>query len=165
MFQGKVAVVTGSARGIGRATAELLTAGGPKVVIADIDRDAAEQTAADIGGETVVWAGNLTREGAADELIATAIRARGKLDIVVNDAGYTIDAPIHKMDDADFQAMLDIHTIAPFRVLRAAAPYLREPAKAERGRGEELFRKVVNVTSVAAYGNAGQVTTPPRNPA
>jgi 3-oxoacyl-[acyl-carrier protein] reductase len=75
---------------------------------------------------------------------------------VVNNAGYTLDTPVHKLSDADFQAMLDIHTIVPFRVLRAAAPLLREPAKAERAEGREVFRKVVNVTSAAAYGNPGQ---------
>jgi 3-oxoacyl-[acyl-carrier protein] reductase len=157
MFDGKVAVVTGSARGIGRATAELLVAGGAKVVINDLDHDVAERAASEIDGETVVAAGNLTQVGVPEQLIGAAIEAWGRLDIVVNNAGYTLDAPIHKLSDSDFQAMLDIHTIAPFRVLRAAAPYLREPAKIERADGREVFRKVVNVTSVAGtMGNAGQ---------
>jgi 3-oxoacyl-[acyl-carrier protein] reductase len=156
MFAEKVAVVTGSARGIGRATAQLLADGGAHVVIADLDRDAAEQAAAEIGGQTAVWAGDLTSDGAPEALIATARDAWGRLDIVVNNAGYTLDTPLHKLSDGDFQAMLDIHTIVPFRVLRAAAPLLREPAKAERADGREVFRKVVNVTSAAAYGNPGQ---------
>jgi len=156
MFEGRVAVVTGSARGIGRETASILAAQGARVVIADLDHDEAEKAAAEIGGETAVWAGNLTAEGAAESLIATAIDTWGQLDIVVNNAGYTLDAPIHKMSDADFQAMLDIHAIVPFRVLRAAAPYLREPAKQERAEGVERMRKVVNVSSAAAYGNPGQ---------
>ena len=156
MFQGKVAVVTGSAHGIGRATAEILAAGGASVVIADLDADAARQTAAEIGGETAIWAGNLVDDGAAEALIATAIDAWGGIDVIVNNAGYTVDGTIHKMSDADFQAMLDIHTIAPFRILRAAAPYLREPAKREREEGREVFRKVVNVSSIAAAGNPGQ---------
>src|ERR1700710_1740063 len=105
----KVAIVTGSARGIGRATAELLSQQGAKVLIKHLDGDAAEQTAGEIGGETVVYAGDLTREGAADELVKTAVDAWGKLDIIVNNAGYTIDAPIHKMSDDQFQKMLDIH--------------------------------------------------------
>jgi 3-oxoacyl-[acyl-carrier protein] reductase len=153
----KVAIVTGSARGIGRATAELLSEQGAKVLINDLDGDAAEQTASEIAGETVVYAGDLTKESATDELVKTAIDAWGKLDIVVNNAGYTVDAPVHKMSDDAFQRMLDIHTIVPFRVLRAAAPHLREPAKREREQGVEVFRKVVNVSSVSGtMGNAGQ---------
>jgi len=153
----KVAIVTGSARGIGRATAELLSEQGAKVLINDLDADVAEQTAGEIDGETVVYGGDLTKEGAADELVKTAVDAWGRLDIIVNNAGYTLDAPIHKMTDEQFQAMLDIHNIAPFRVLRAAAPHLREPAKKEREEGVEVFRKVVNVSSISGtMGNAGQ---------
>ena len=121
----KVAIVTGSARGIGRATAELLSEHGAKVLINDLDGDVAEETASQIGGETVVYAGDLTAGGAADELVKTAVDAWGRLDIVVNNAGYTRDAPIHKMSDEEFQAMIDIHNVVPFRVLRAAAPHLR----------------------------------------
>src|SRR4051794_38075531 len=153
----KVAIVTGSARGIGRATAELLSEHGAKVLINDLDGDVAEQTASEISGETVVYAGDLTRESAADELIGTAIDAWGKIDIIVNNAGYTMDAPIHKLSDEAFQRMLDIHTIVPFRVIRAAAPHLREPAKQEKAEGREVFRKIVNVSSISGtMGNAGQ---------
>jgi 3-oxoacyl-[acyl-carrier protein] reductase len=153
----KVAIVTGSARGIGRATAELLCEHGAKVLINDLDGDVAEQTAQEIEGETTVYAGDLTAEGACDELVQKAVDAWGRLDIVVNNAGYTRDNVIHKMSDQDFQAMLDIHTIVPFRVLRAAAPHLRDPAKQEAQEGREVFRKVVNVTSISGtMGNAGQ---------
>jgi 3-oxoacyl-[acyl-carrier protein] reductase len=153
----KVAIVTGSARGIGRATAELLSEQGAKVLINDLDGDVAEQTAGEIDGETVVYAGDLTKSDAAAELIKTAVDAWGKLDIVVNNAGYTRDNVIHKMTDEEFQAMLDIHTIVPFRVLRAAAPHMRDPAKKERDEGVEVFRKVVNVSSISGtMGNAGQ---------
>ena len=153
----KVAIVTGSARGIGRATAELLSAQGAKVLINDLDADVAEQTAGEIPGDTVVYGGDLTKGSAPDELVQTAIDAFGRLDIIVNNAGYTMDAPIHKMSDESFQRMLDIHTIVPFRVIRAAAPHLREPAKAERERGEEVFRKIVNISSTSGtMGNAGQ---------
>ena len=153
----KVAIVTGSARGIGRATAELLSEQGAKVVINDLDGDVAEQTASEIAGETVVYAGDLTKPGAPDALVQTAIDAWGKLDIIVNNAGYTIDAPLHKLSDEAFQRMLDIHTVVPFRVIRAAAPHLREPAKVEREEGREVFRKIVNVSSISGtMGNAGQ---------
>jgi len=153
----KVAIVTGSARGIGRATAELLSEQGAKLLINDLDADAAQQTASELAGETAVYGGDLTKEAAADELVRTAVDAFGKIDIIVNNAGYTLDAPVHKMSDDWFQRMLDIHTIAPFRVLRAAAPHLREPAKKEREEGVEVFRKVVNISSISGtMGNAGQ---------
>jgi 3-oxoacyl-[acyl-carrier protein] reductase len=157
VLDGKVAIVTGSARGIGRATAELLCEQGASVLVNDLDGDVAEQTASEIQGETAVYAGDLTADGACDALVQTAIDSWGKIDIIVNNAGYTIDAPIHKMGDDAFQRMLDIHTIVPFRVIRAAAPHLREPAKKEREEGKEVFRKIVNVSSISGtMGNAGQ---------
>ena len=157
VLDGKSAIVTGSARGIGRATAELLVAQGAQVLINDLDGDVAEQAAGEISGETAVYAGDLTKPGAADELVQKAIDAFGKIDIIVNNAGYTVNAPVHKMSDDQFQKMLDIHTIVPFRVIRAAAPHLREPAKKEREEGKEVFRKIVNVSSTSGtFGNAGQ---------
>src|SRR5204863_5761534 len=151
----KVAIVTGSARGIGRATAELLAEQGAQVLINDLDGDVAEEASNEIQGETVSFAGDLTRESVPDQLVQKAIDSFGKIDIIVNNAGYTLDAPIHKMSDDWFQRMLDIHLVAPFRVIRAAALHLREPAKAERERGEEVFRKIVNVSSISGtMGNA-----------
>ncbi|HEY6761574.1 MAG TPA: SDR family oxidoreductase [Baekduia sp.] len=153
----KVAIVTGSARGIGRATAELLSSQGAKVVINDLDGDVARQTASEIAGETAVFAGDLTKGDAPDQLVQTAVDAWGRIDIIVNNAGYTLDAPIHKMSDDWWNRMLDIHLTVPFKVIRAAAPHLREPAKAEREAGDEVFRKIVNVSSTSGmFGNAGQ---------
>ncbi len=157
VLDGKSAIVTGSARGIGRATAELLASQGAKVLINDLDGDVAEQASGEIAGETVAFAGDLTKDGVPDKLVETAVDAFGGLDIVVNNAGYTLDAPIHKMTDEWFQKMLDIHLVVPFRVIRAAAPHLREPAKQEREEGREVFRKIVNVSSISGtMGNAGQ---------
>ena len=157
VLDGKSAIVTGSARGIGRAVAEILSEHGAQVLINDLDGDIAEQAASEIKGETAVFAGDLTKDDVPDKLVQTAIDEFGKIDIIVNNAGYTWDGPIHKMSDEQFQAMLDIHTIVPFRVLRAAAPHLREPAKKEKEAGEEVFRKVVNVSSISGtFGNAGQ---------
>ena len=157
VLDGRSAIVTGSARGIGRATAELLAAQGARVVINDLDGDVAEQAAGEIQGDTVAFAGDLTKEGVPDKLVATAVEAFGGLDIVVNNAGYTWDGPIHKMSDEQFQAMLDIHTIVPFRVARALAPHWREAAKSEAAEGNEYFRKLINVSSVSGtMGNAGQ---------
>ncbi len=157
VLDGKVAIVTGSARGIGRATAELLSSQGAKVLINDLDGDVAEQTASEIAGDTLVFGGDLTQPGVPDELVKKVIGEWGQVDILVNNAGYTLDAPIHKMSDEWFQRMLDIHTIAPFRMCRAVAPHMREPAKAEREEGREVFRKIVNVSSISGtMGNAGQ---------
>src|ERR671910_840124 len=157
-LDGKAAIVTGSARGIGRATAALLSEHGARVLINDVDGDVAEQAASEIEGGTAVFAGDLTAEGAPEALVQAAVDAFGQIDIVVNNAGYTWDGMAHKMSDEQFRAMLEIHSVVPFRVLRAAAPHLREPAKREAEEGREVFRKVVNVTSIAGtQGNLGQV--------
>ena len=153
----KVAIVTGSARGIGRATAELLAQQGAKVLINDLDGDVAEQTASEIDGDTIVFAGDLTADGVCDQLVQRVVDEWGKVDILINNAGYTLDAPIHKMSDDWFQKMLDIHSIVPFRMCRAVAPHMREPAKKEKEEGREVFRKIVNVSSISGtMGNAGQ---------
>jgi 3-oxoacyl-[acyl-carrier protein] reductase len=157
LLDGKVAIVTGSARGIGRATAELLSEHGAKVLINDLDADLAEQTASEIAGDTLVFGGDLTKEGVPDQLVQKVIDEWGQVDILINNAGYTLDAPIHKMSDDWFQRMLDIHSIVPFRMCRAVAPHMREPAKQERAEGREVFRKIVNVSSISGtMGNAGQ---------
>src|SRR3954467_13061323 len=165
----KVAIVTGSARGIGRATAELLSEQGAKVLINDLDGDVAEQAAGEIQGETTVFSGDLTKDGTPDKLVQAAVDAWGRIDIIVNNAGYTLDAPIHKMSDDWFQRIADIHLLVPsratrapappparpLRVTRAAPPRLREPAKQEREEGREVFRKIVNVSSTSGtFGNA-----------
>jgi 3-oxoacyl-[acyl-carrier protein] reductase len=153
----KVAIVTGSARGIGRATAELLCDHGARVLINDLDGDVAEQTASEIDGDTLVFGGDLTKPGVCDDLVAKVINEWGQVDILINNAGYTIDAPIHKMSDEAFQRMIDIHNVVPFRMCRAVAPHMREPAKKEREQGVEVFRKIVNVSSISGtMGNAGQ---------
>jgi 3-oxoacyl-[acyl-carrier protein] reductase len=158
VLEGKAAIVTGSARGIGRATLELLCAHGARVLVNDLDGDVAEQAAATIDGETAVFAGDLTADGAPEALVQAAVDAFGQLDIVVNNAGYTWDGMAHRMSDDQFRAMLEIHTVVPFKVLRAASPYLRDAGKKDLGEGREVFRKVVNVTSISGtQGNLGQV--------
>src|SRR5215216_2890476 len=157
LLDGKAAIVTGSARGIGRATAELFVAEGAKVLINDIDGDVAEQAASEIDGETATFSGDLTEDGVPDKMVETATEAFGQVDIVVNNAGYTWDGVVHRMSDDQFQAMLDIHTIVPFRVIRALAPAWREAAKSERDQGQEVFRKIINISSISGtMGNAGQ---------
>ncbi len=157
LLDGKAAIITGSARGIGRATAELFLSEGAKVLINDIDGEVAEQAAGELEGETAVFAGDLTQPGVPEELVAKANEAFGQVEVLVNNAGYTWDGVVHKMSDEQFQAMLDIHTIVPFRMTRALAPHWREAAKQEAGEGQEVFRKIINVTSISGtMGNAGQ---------
>jgi 3-oxoacyl-[acyl-carrier protein] reductase len=157
LLDGKAAIITGSARGIGRATTELFTREGAKVLVNDIDGDVAEQAAGEIEGETAVFAGDLTKPGVPEEMVGKAMDEFGQVDIAINNAGYTWDGVVHRMSDEQFQAMLDIHTVVPFRVIRALAPAWREAAKQERDEGREVFRKIVNVTSVSGtMGNAGQ---------
>ena len=157
VLDGQAAIVTGSGRGIGRATAAMLAAHGAKVLVNDLDADLAHEAAAAIPGETTVFAGDLTKPDVPDAIVAHALEAFGSLEIVVNNAGYTWDGVVHKMSDEQFQAMLDIHLVAPFRIVRAAAAHMRERAKWERQEGIEVFRKIVNVSSTSGVmGNPGQ---------
>src|SRR4051812_45432055 len=104
LLDGKTAIVTGSARGIGRATAELLASEGAQLVVNDLDAELAEQAANEIDGDAVASAGDLTKPGAPDAVVQKAIDSFGKLDILVNNAGYTWDGVVHKMADEQFQA-------------------------------------------------------------
>ncbi len=159
---GKVALVTGSGRGIGRAIALKLAQEGAKLVVNDLDAEPGDAVVAEIramGGEAVALNGSVTAPGFADSFVAAAMDRLGGVDIIVNNAGYTWDATIQKMTDEQFQAMLDVHLVAPFRILRAAAEPIRMMAKREAAEGREVFRKVVNVSSIAGlYGNAGQAS-------
>src|SRR5688500_3665950 len=132
LLEGKSAIVTGSARGIGRATAELFVSEGAKVLINDIDGDVAEEAAGEIDGETAVFAGDQTVPSVPDALVKKAQDEFGQVYILVNNAAYRWDGDAHKVTDEQFQAMLDIHTVAPFRLIRAIAPACREAAKAEK---------------------------------
>ena len=137
VLDGKAAIVTGSARGIGRATAELLAEQGARVLINDLDGDVAEQAASEISGDTAVFGGDLTQPGVPDKLVQKAIDEFGQIDIIVNNAGYTWDGVVHKMTDEQFQAMLDIHTVVPFRIMprRRAVPARARQEGARRGPG------------------------------
>jgi 3-oxoacyl-[acyl-carrier protein] reductase len=158
---GKVAIVSGSGRGIGRQVALKLAREGARVVVNDLDAGPAEQTVADIaadGGLAVACVGSVTAPDFAGRFVHTALGEFGGLDIIVNNAGYTWDNVVQKMSDEQWQAMLDVHLTAPFRILRAAADFIRTAAKQESQAGQENFRKVVNVSSIAGIGgNAGQV--------
>jgi 3-oxoacyl-[acyl-carrier protein] reductase len=157
---GKVALVSGSGRGIGRAIAFKLASEGARVVVNDLDRDPAEQTVSDIkavGGEAIACTGNVTAPDFAERFIKAAVDSYKGIDIIVNNAGYTWDNVIQKMTDEQWYAILDCHLTAPFRILRAAQPVIRALSKAESEAGKEVYRKVVNISSVAGLGgNAGQ---------
>lgn len=160
MLTGKVAIITGSGRGIGRAAALQFAREGAKVVINDIDAAPAEKTVSDIqasGGSAVSYVGDATSPGFAEGIIETAINQWGALHILVNNAGFTWDSVVHKMSDDQWQAMLDIHVTAPFRIIRAAAPYFRDAAKKEMADGVVAARKIINISSMTGTGgNAGQ---------
>ena len=160
-LDGKVAIISGSGRGIGRALALKLAADGAAVVVNDLDQLPADEVVAAItgaGGKAVACVGNVTAEDFGERFVAAAIDTFGGLDIIVNNAGYTRDGVIQKQTDEQFQAMLDVHVTAPFRILRAAAEPIRVMAKQEAAEGREVIRKVVNISSMAGtHGNAGQV--------
>ena len=161
LIDGKVAILTGAGRGIGAATAKLFGAEGAAVVVSDLDPAPAEETAAAIrtaGGKAIVVSGDVTDPAFPAQLIKATLDSFGGIDIIVNNAGYTWDAVIQNMTDKQWYAMIDVHTTAPFRILREASQFIRDAAKKEQAaNGRANPRKVVNVSSVAGvYGNAGQ---------
>ncbi|WP_174286230.1 SDR family NAD(P)-dependent oxidoreductase [Sphingomonas bacterium] len=158
---GKTAIISGSGRGIGRALALKLASEGASVVVNDLDEAPAAEVVTAIetaGGRAVSCVGNVTEEDFGERFVQTALREFGGLDIIVNNAGYTRDGVIQKQTDEQFQSMLDVHLIAPFRILRAAAEPIRTLQKQEAAEGREVIRKVVNISSMTGTnGNAGQV--------
>ncbi|GMG92709.1 SDR family oxidoreductase [Cupriavidus metallidurans] len=156
----KVAIVSGSGRGIGREIALKLASEGAAVVVNDLDAEPAEAVVREItamGGRAVACVGSVTEADFGTRFVGTALQTFGGLDIIVNNAGYTWDNVIQKMTDDQWSAIMDVHVTAPFRILRAAADYFRETSKQEAEQGREVFRKVVNISSVSGVmGNAGQ---------
>lgn len=168
-LDGKIALVSGSGRGIGRAIAEKLAGDGAKVVVNDLDAGPAKETVAAIeaaGGTAVVCAGSVTEDGFAERFVQTAVDEYGGVDIIVNNAGYTWDSVVQKMSDEQWDAILDVHLKAPFRILRAAQPVISSAVKKEREAGNVSCRKVVNISSIAGTGgNAGQANYSAGKPA
>ncbi|MFT4009448.1 MAG: SDR family oxidoreductase [Nocardioidaceae bacterium] len=157
---GKVAIVTGAGRGIGQATALKLAREGAHVIVNDLDSVAVDETVAAIGehgGSALGFAANATDADFGEKIVASAVDTYGELDIIVNNAGYTWDTVIQKMTDEQWDAIIDIHLRTPFRLLRAAQPFIAKRAKAEIAAGNPITRKVVNISSVSGLGgNAGQ---------
>jgi 3-oxoacyl-[acyl-carrier protein] reductase len=161
-LDGKVAIVSGSGRGIGAATAQKLAADGAAVVVNDLDETPAKETVSAIeamGGRAAACVGNVTDDGFAERFVETAVDAFGGLDIIVNNAGYTWDSVIQKMTDEQWDAILDVHLKAPFRVLRAAQPVISAAVKGAKATNASVHcRKVVNISSIAGLiGNPGQI--------
>lgn len=160
-LDGKIALVSGSGRGIGRAIAEKFAAEGARVVVNDLDADPAKEAVAAIeaaGGTAVACVGSVTEDGFAERFVQTAVDEFGGLDIIVNNAGYTWDSVVQKMSDQQWDAILDVHLKAPFRILRAAQPVISAAVKKAKAAGQDIpCRKVVNISSIAGTGgNAGQ---------
>jgi 3-oxoacyl-[acyl-carrier protein] reductase len=160
LLEGKSAIVTGSGRGIGRAVATLFAEHGAHVVVNDLDGDVAEGVVNAInasGGVATSCVGSVTAPDFPEKVVQTAVREFGRFDIIVNNAGYTWDAVIQNVTDEMWDAMIDVHLTAPFKIIRAAVPYMREAAKQELAEGKRVHRKIINVSSTSGVaGNAGQ---------
>ena len=160
-LDGKVALVTGSGRGIGHAIATKLASEGARIVINDLDAEPAHETVEELrraGAEAVACVGNVTAPDFAERFVGTAMNTFKGIDIIVNNAGYTWDDVVQKMGDDQWYAMLDCHMTAPFRILRAAYPHIKALHAADKEAGRQVYRKIVNISSVSALnGNAGQI--------
>lgn len=158
-LEGKTAVVTGGGRGIGRAIVQRLASAGANVLAADVDQEALRETKSSVRnpGSIALVCGDLMDPAHPQQIVDAALETFQSIDIVVNCAGFSWDSVIQKTSDEQFLAMLSIHIVAPFRLLRAASDYLRATAKREIAAGERVMRKVVNITSISGTdGNPGQ---------
>lgn len=160
LLEGKAAIVTGSGRGIGRAVALLFAQHGASVVVNDLDGEVAESVVTEIkaaGGQAVACVGSVTAPEFPDKIVKTCVEEFGKLDIIVNNAGYTWDGVLQNITDEMWDAMIEVHLTAPFKIIRAAVPYMREVAKQEIAEGKRVHRKIINVSSTSGVaGNPGQ---------
>jgi len=156
----KIALVTGAGRGIGRAIAEKLACAGARVVVNDLDEEPTREVVDAIngrGGEAIACAGSVIDPAFGERFVDAALKAWGDIHIIVNNAGYTWDSVIQKMTDEQWDAIIDVHLKAPFRILRAAAEPIRLLVKKERATGQSVTRKVVNISSISGtMGAAGQ---------
>ena len=158
-LSGKTAIVTGGGRGIGKAVVQRLVSAGANALVCDLDEEALQEMKASVGNSerVSIIRGDLIQADVPQQIVDAALQAFGSIDIIVNCAGFSWDSVIQKTSDEQFLAMLNIHIVAPFRLLRAASGYLRETAKREIAGGHRVMRKVVNITSISGTdGNPGQ---------
>jgi 3-oxoacyl-[acyl-carrier protein] reductase len=157
-----VAVITGSGRGIGRATALRFAKEGAAVVVNDVDQDPAEETARlvkEAGADAMVSIDNTVGLDEANHLMSAAAARFGKIDIVVNNAGITRDKTFHNMDDETWDFVLGVNLRTAYHTTRAAVPFMREPAKKEMMEdGRPAYHRKITFTasSAALTGNTGQ---------
>ena len=165
LLANRVAVVTGAGRGIGRAIAELFVKEGAKVMVNDLEEAVAQETVASCEalagpGTAAASLGSVADSTYTTRLMRETAERFGGIDILVNNAGVTRDGMAHKLSDEDWRLVIDVNLTGTFNCCRAAAPYLRDAAKAELDRQGEVrhHRKIVNFFSTAAInGNLGQV--------
>jgi len=158
-LRGKTAIITGGGRGIGKAIVQRLVSAGANALVCDLDQEALEEMKASPRNPERVATiqGDLMEPDVPQQIVDAALEVFGSIDIIVNCAGFSWDSVIQKTSDEQFLAMLNIHVMAPFRLLRAASGYLRETAKREIADGQRVMRKVVNITSISGTdGNPGQ---------
>ena len=153
MLTNQVAIITGSGQGIGAETAKMFAREGAKVIVQDIDAAKAQSVAQSIneaGGKATAVPGDILDASHIDELVKKAAGfGDGKIHIIVNNAGFTWDGVIHKMTDKQWDTILALHNTAPFKLVRAAAPYFRVRDGAPRC--------IVNISSTSGiHGNAGR---------
>lgn len=155
LLTGQTAIITGSGQGIGAEAARLFANEGAKVIVSDIDATKASAVAASInehhgGDRALAVPGDMLDAAYIETLVKRAAEfGEGKIHIIVNNAGYTYDGVIHKMSDAQWDTIMDLHTKAPFRLVRSAAPYFRVK--------DSEPRCIVNISSTSGiHGNAGQ---------
>jgi 3-oxoacyl-[acyl-carrier protein] reductase len=161
LLQDKVAIITGSGRGIGASAAIKFAEQGAKVVVTDLDAEPAQATADAIqkaGGQALALVGDVTKEADIDALVKETVARFGQIDVLVNNAGFTWDGMMHKMSDEQWEAMLAIHLTAPFKIIRATIPHMREAAKQEiAANGVAKARKIINISSTTGTrGAVGQ---------
>lgn len=150
MAKGKIAVVTGASRGIGRSISLALAAAGAKIVAMDMDQAATDAVVAELkaaGAEAIAVVGNVTLAADADKMIEAAMEAFGRVDILVNNAGITRDGIFLRMKDEDWDAVLTVNLKGAFLCSRAASKVMTK----------QRYGRIINIASIVGLmGNAGQ---------